>query len=220
MGTLICDYSSPQLEVVGATKATTPVSKTETGGTTLVIPVPSGTKVGTLLIAVVTAAIGSIIDPPGWTRIPIGVPSIVVAFLVRIATTDEPTSHTWTVSNLISRSGCMIAIKGGRIETAIYEEGVEALPEVTNNIYGSMLVGLTAGLDDSVSTENITAQQPLELLTQHVSVGTAAYSFPRSTAIAVERNLSNGVKSGRTFDTGGGSARGVLSVLVIAGGGI
>lgn len=202
--------------IVGSEKASTPTTETAQAGSTVVIPVPSGVQEGDLLLAIATwAQAGTLTEPLGWTNI-IADPIASTKLSKRVATSSEPADYSWshTIADQ-GRSGCMIAIRGAN--STLGDNDIQnvsfTVPDLTNNIEDSILVGFHAG--SSLLGESYIANSPLILQTQHVGQGDGPYALIGCVALAVEEGLSTGLISGRSFsDPDNSGSRNAYGIIV------
>jgi hypothetical protein len=220
MGTLITDWSAPQIEIVSLQRGTTPVHDDPPyagqGGSTLIIPRSNSVRAGHLLIAIVSA-MASINPPPGWTRMGIANPVGQVAIDTKIASDSEPLSYTWTISpSNYGRTGCLIAIKAGRLEAFSIQSLSKTCPTLANPRYGAIFVAMHGGL---LGNGIAVAQPPLSRQTKHQAVGSVIYSLGVESHIAVWQNVPEGTISGLNFvdDSVSDAGRATASALIIPG---
>lgn len=190
--------------IVGSTAATTPLTESQDqSGNTVVIPVPPGVLTGDRLYAVVHWAGSPIVLPAGW--------EIIQGSLGRLVTRKsvgdgDPSEYTWTGPNNASRSGCMLAVRGGveGNQTSVVADFV--IPDVEAVSEEPILLGSCFATGGATPDDDMTASAPLVLQAQHSSHGSAAYAAAVSTGIAVE-DAEPGVLSGRSFAAPNETAR-------------
>lgn len=189
--------------VRASSKATTPATNSGSqSGSTVVVPVPTGTQNGDLMIAIVNAT-GAIITPPaGWTEI---VSQSDTRGYSRVAS-SEPASYTWTIGEAdYSRNGVMISVKDanstlGDIQSAFYQLNGKnfPVPDLSVSVAGSLLVAFATSGQVTI-TEDFTADSPLSMQVEHACNGSVSYSIASAMALATEAGLSVGTLTGRNF---------------------
>lgn len=209
--------SGPVIPVVGTWRPDPPTHKTAAAGATIKFT-PSGLEDGDVLLAAYGFAY------PGMSLVsrPWGAGSNLIDATFRFvdikeATTADNTTHVWTVSPTnYSRSGIMIALRNANPTPADY--GVQTsgyLPVLVNPAAGSIVVGFfLTQAEAPYTTEIITADAPLERQLEHVSIGTAAYTLPERSCVAIEQDPPLGILNFRHFNPNNSPNRRAMGVLL------
>jgi hypothetical protein len=185
------------VEFVAAAIATIPPTMTSgNAGTTVVIPKPTGTASGDLLLAVVSFAdtIAVITPPSGWSLL---MQISMKAVYTKTAGGGEPASYTWTCDvDGEGRSGIIITMRNGALGD--FDSSITTtFPTVTALADGAAFLGFVA--ISAFTFDAFTFNAPLTDRGQHVAGGSGAYSVPQATGIATELGLSAGDVAGRTW---------------------
>jgi hypothetical protein len=186
-----------------AAKATTPPTQTTgNSGGTVVIPVPTGTQNGDMMIAVVTYAVGgSVTVPSGWTAINVGTNFLrEMRSYFRVAS-SEPASYTWTFGSPdFARNGVMVSIKDANATLGANAVATGfTVPSLSVTVDGSLLVAFAAAETTTYTPESFLSTSPLTERSDHICNGSAAYNQPNEGTIATEANLLISTISGRNF---------------------
>ena len=227
LGTVFGAPTQVPLEIVGATIATTPPNQGSDSGNDIIIPVPDGTEEGDLLIALLSLNELfplQLIRPIGWDSIRVEiVPSVSGAFAWMqkiIVPSSVPSEYTWIWGGDagVTRSGCMIGIRGAKAPLGEdgYTSGTLTIPDLTNNVEGSILAGFCTVAPSASTVNNYGVNSPLTLQGRHVADSNVPYAAPRATACASEEDLSVEVISGRSFThtTNPATQHGTFGIIV------
>jgi hypothetical protein len=167
--------------VVGFSKASVPATESVDypfpGAT---IPVVVGVVSGDRMLVVFASVNPFGDDPPvGWTRVDGGgFPTLGTQMFEKIAGASEPASYDWiqTLGEGFSKSGCMIAIRGGSGRTDISPGSAAgngpsaACPNKTAGaVPGDLWVGFIGMAEASSNNEDFTTTGPHVLGIQHIS---------------------------------------------------
>jgi hypothetical protein len=188
-----------------AAKATTPPTETSNNaGTTVVIPVPTGTQDGDMMIAAVTFASGaSITVPSGWTLINSHTTFSRATLTYYRVASSEPASYTWTIASSGSgfpRNGVMVSIQDANATLGANAiQGSFTVPDLSVTVDGSLLVAFASAETTTYTPESFVATSPLTERSDHICNGTAVYNFPTEITIATEAGILISTVSGRNF---------------------
>jgi len=153
--------------IIGATAATTPASQSQQSGTTVIIPVPAGVLNGDHLFAVTRAGFSQTMTPPaGWSEV-LSITTVRVWY--RVAD-SEPADYTWTQGTTdIARSGCMVAVRGGSLGSALIDSNDLICPDVTSLSVGSLWLGFTGYRANNNIADTTASAGKHVLLAQHTA---------------------------------------------------
>lgn len=191
-----------QVYVVGATTATTPVSGTTSGVSSIVIPAASQTPEDLLLVythGALTAA------ESGWDGLLNDNPRRVWGRELGVGALAE---YTFNVTANVSCSAVMVALRkfsGSPTEIAVQDGST--VPDLDVAKPDACVVAFLHAAAGSLS-DSFSADTPLTLLAEHHHFGTGSYQVIQSTGVAVYTVAPTGTASGLTWsDAGGGDQR-------------